>query len=96
MAVHASSERPSRAFKETTRYKRTVRALGLRVRTLREERSWTLQEAADVMLLDLKHLQKIESGQLNVTLVTLTRIADGFGEPLGALFWVPERKKRPR
>ncbi len=38
------------------------------------------------MNLDLKHLQKIESGALNVTMVTLVRIADGLGEPMAALF----------
>jgi len=38
------------------------------------------------MDLDLKHLQKIEAGTLNVTLVTLVRIAVGFGERIGALF----------
>jgi transcriptional regulator with XRE-family HTH domain len=38
------------------------------------------------MDLDLKHLQKIESGTINVTLVTLVRLARGLGAPLGSLF----------
>jgi transcriptional regulator with XRE-family HTH domain len=33
------------------------------------------------MRLDLKHLQRVETGATNVTLVTLLRIADAFGEP---------------
>jgi len=36
--------------------------------------------------MDLKHLQKIESGQINLTLVTLVRIAEGLGEPVRVLF----------
>jgi transcriptional regulator with XRE-family HTH domain len=33
------------------------------------------------MGLDLKHLQRVETGAANITLVTLLRIADAFGEP---------------
>lgn len=43
------------------------------------------------MDIDWKHLQKIESGALNVTLSTLVRVASGFRCPLGALFTQPER-----
>jgi transcriptional regulator with XRE-family HTH domain len=42
------------------------------------------------MDLDLKHLQKVEAGQLNVTLVTLVRIADGLEVPMSDLF--PRRR----
>lgn len=56
------------------------------MRALREARRWTLEKAAEAMNLDLKHLQKIEAGKLNVTLVTLVRIADGFDEPMASLF----------
>lgn len=38
------------------------------------------------MQLDLTHLQKIEAGKLNVTLVTLVRIADGLGVSVRDLF----------
>jgi transcriptional regulator with XRE-family HTH domain len=44
------------------------------------------------MDLDLKHLQKIEAGQLNVTLVTLVRIAAGLEVPMNELF--PRRRSR--
>jgi transcriptional regulator with XRE-family HTH domain len=44
------------------------------------------------MNMDLKHLQKIEAGKLNVTLVTLVRIAEGLGEPMSALFKSAKRK----
>ena len=48
------------------------------------------------MDVDLKHLQKIEAGQLNVTLVTLLRISDGLSVPLSSLFVhvaVPKRRR---
>jgi transcriptional regulator with XRE-family HTH domain len=56
------------------------------VRALRGARRWTLEEAAEASNLDLKHFQKVEAGKLNVTLVTLVRIAEGFDEPVASLF----------
>lgn len=73
-------------MRASRRFKREAQGLGVRVRALRQERRWTLEQAAARMDLDLKHLQKIEAGTLNVTLVTLIRIADGLGKPVGDLF----------
>lgn len=81
-----TDERPSRVHKGTRRYAREAKALGLRIRALRNERDWTLEQMAEACDLDLKHLQKIESGQLNVTLVTLVRLAVGLKKPMAALF----------
>lgn len=81
-----TDERSSRVHKRTPRYLREAKALGLRLRRLREAESWTLEQAAERCDLDLKHLQKIESGQLNVTLVTLVRLAIGFRRPMSVLF----------
>ena len=64
------------------------------MRELREARGWTLERAAEAMNLDLKHLQKIEAGKLNVTLVTLMRTAEGFGEPISALFTAAKMGRR--
>lgn len=86
MAAGSGDERASRIFKKTERYAAEVALLGANVRTLRLRRGWTLEHAAENMQVDLKHLQKVESGQLNVTLVTLVRIADGLGVQLRALF----------
>ena len=60
--------------------------LARRVRALRTSRRWTLEVAAEQMGLDLKHLQKVEAGTINVTLLTLTRIAKGLGIGVGDLF----------
>lgn len=81
-----TDERSSRVHKKGARYVREAKALGLRLRRLREAEGWTLEKAAERCDLDLKHLQKIESGQLNVTLVTLVRLAVGFRQPMAVLF----------
>ncbi len=87
-----NDERPSRVHKKGARYVREAKAQGLRLRRLREEHGWTLEQTAERCDLDLKHLQKIESGQLNVTLVTLVRLAIGFRQPMSALFSDPRTK----
>jgi transcriptional regulator with XRE-family HTH domain len=76
----------SRRYRESRRFRNAARALGLRVRQLREERGLTLQRAAEMMEMDLTHLQKIEAGKLNLTLVSLLRIADGLDQGVEALF----------
>jgi transcriptional regulator with XRE-family HTH domain len=86
-----ADERPSRVFKTQKRFKAETKNLGKRVRRLRKANSWTLERAAENMHLDLKHLQKIEAGQLNVTLVTLVRIAEGLEIPMSDLF--PRRRR---
>lgn len=63
-----------------------AKAIGMRIRTVRKTRGWTLAEAAAHAGLTYQHLQKIETGLLNVTLMTLIRIAAGFGVPLRAFF----------
>ena len=89
MARASAAEWPSRVHRQTARYLREARALGLQVRALRQARGWTLEEAAEKGDMDLKHWQKIEAGTINVTLVTLVRIAEGLGETVGSLFGTP-------
>jgi transcriptional regulator with XRE-family HTH domain len=98
MARASVEEWSSRLHKQTPRYRRTAKALGLQVRALRQAKGWTLEEAAEKGDLDLKHWQKIEAGTINVTLVTLVRIAEGLGETLGSLFGTPvaPTKRRTR
>ncbi len=80
--------------KKGARYLREAKALGLRLRRLRETEGWTLEQASERCELDLKHLQKIESGQLNVTLVTLVRLAIGFRRPMSVL--IAEATPKPK
>lgn len=84
------------AFKRSNRFMTERRRLGRNVRLLRTKRAWTLEHAAERMQLDLKHLQKVEAGLLNVTLVTLVRIADGLDVEVCALFARAARQPRTR
>ena len=76
----------SQVAKKSPSFKRAATNLGLRIRELRQSRGWTLDEAAEHSNLELKHLQKVEAGLINTTLVTLVRLADGFEVPLSELF----------
>jgi transcriptional regulator with XRE-family HTH domain len=58
----------------------------LRVRQLRQERNLTLENASAAANLDITHLQKIEAGKVNVSMVTLIRLADGLGVDVVDLF----------
>ncbi len=86
MSETRTDERSSRVHKRSARYLREAKQLGLRVRALREAHGWTLEAAAERSDLDFKHLQKIEAGLLNVTLVTLVRLAVGFRQPIATFF----------
>ena len=96
MPERPTDERPSRVHKAGARYARELRALGARVRALRVEAGLTLERAAEKCDLDLKHLQKIEAGTLNVTFVTLVRLAHGFRVSMGGLFPGRATGARPR
>jgi transcriptional regulator with XRE-family HTH domain len=65
--------------------------VGKQVRKLREAHGWTLEQAAEEMDLDPTQLAKIEAGTVNVTMVTLVRIADGFAIDVAGLF--PSKSK---
>lgn len=69
-------ERPSRTTKKSKRYRVDLKALGLRVRQLRQGHGWTLQRTAEECSLDLTHLQKIEAARTNVSFATLVRLAE--------------------
>jgi transcriptional regulator with XRE-family HTH domain len=81
-----SRELPSKIHRSSDRFTVEKRALGARLRALRKAREWTLDKAAEHTGLDWRHIQMIEAGQPNVTLLTLVRLAEGFGVPLGEFF----------
>ena len=66
-------------------YKRVVRALAKNMKRLRAERGWTQEVASEACGLGVRALQALELGERNVTLVTLSQVADGFGVSVGAL-----------
>ena len=56
-----------------------VAAFAARVRRERLRRGWTLEHAAEVCAVEVRHLQAIEAGEANVTLRTLDRLEGGLG-----------------
>ncbi len=63
--------------------------LGARVRELRKERSWTLEQAATHAGLARSSLSKIENGQMSPTYEALKKLAVGLGIPVPQLFTPP-------
>lgn len=81
-----SGKRPSRSAARSTRAATALlRRLGLRLRTLREECELTQEAAAAAAQLDAKHLQDIEYGRTNVTVVSLAGLAQAYDVTLSQL-----------
>lgn len=80
--------------RRTVRFAQEARDLGLHLRALREDQELTLEQAAERMDVAPKHLQKIEAGKINLTLVSLVRIADGLGTSVRNLFPRPPPAKK--
>jgi transcriptional regulator with XRE-family HTH domain len=100
MPPRPKDERPSRVARQTRRFQREATRLGLNIRALREAQGLTLLEASERMDVAPKHLQRVEhggsasGGPINVTLVTLVRIADGLGTSVHNLFAPPPPAKK--
>jgi DNA-binding XRE family transcriptional regulator len=73
------------AWRSNAAFVKAMRELGLEIRRCRERQKLTLEQAAEVIGIDYRHLAKIESGSLNPTAFTLFRIAGGLGVTLRAL-----------
>lgn len=67
-------------------YRDTTECLASSVRRLRHERGWTQEVAAANCGIDTRLLQAIEASDANITLITLARLAKGFGVKPGELF----------
>lgn len=67
------------SYKQDADYRNITAALAANVRLLRGRRGWTQEEAAAHCGLVPRVFQMIEAGTTNATLVTLVRLARGFG-----------------
>ncbi|MES2667318.1 MAG: XRE family transcriptional regulator [Pseudomonadota bacterium] len=65
--------------------------LGLRVRTLRKSKGWTLEQAAVQAGLARSTLSKIENGQMSPTYEALKKLAEGLAISVPQLFTPPSR-----
>jgi transcriptional regulator with XRE-family HTH domain len=60
--------------------------LGQQTRALREARSFTQEQLADLAEIDPKHVQLVEQGRTNTTVATLAAIARALGVKISDLF----------
>lgn len=67
--------------------------LGARVRELRKERDWTLEQAANQAGLARSTLSKIENGQMSPTYDALKKLAIGLQISVPQLFTQPQREQ---
>ena len=63
--------------------------LGVRLRELRTERGWSLDEAAERIGLSRSSLYKIEKGKMSPTFEALRKLSEGFGLDLQHLLGAP-------
>jgi transcriptional regulator with XRE-family HTH domain len=66
--------------------KPTLRALGSRIRTLREAKGWSQEELADRAAVDRSYMSGIERGVRNPSALKLADLARALGVPTASLF----------
>ncbi|MEN0060047.1 MAG: helix-turn-helix transcriptional regulator [Bdellovibrio sp.] len=64
--------------------KKFLKRMGAKIKSMRQEKGWTLEEVEDHGWNNWQHLQKIESGK-NITVVTLRKVAQLYKVPLATL-----------
>ena len=65
--------------------KKTFKAIGLKVRELRNDRGWTLEDCEEHGWPNWRHLQSIEAGK-NITVSTIVNLCNLFGVHPSDLF----------
>jgi transcriptional regulator with XRE-family HTH domain len=73
---------------------RELTTLGSRLRALRTEREWTLDELARKVRLSKSYLSRLEDGDRQPSIAALLSLAQVHGLPLAALFGAPETKSQ--
>lgn len=66
--------------------RKVLKKVGLRIRELRNDRNWTLEQCEEHGWLNWRYLQEIESGKANVTVQTLVNLCNLFGVTVAELF----------
>lgn len=61
------------------------RRLGNKVRKLRSQKGWSQEEFADICTVNRSYMGRIERGELNLTLDSLQKVANGLGVTVSAL-----------
>jgi transcriptional regulator with XRE-family HTH domain len=72
--------------RESATFHRVAVQLGLRIRRLRKERGWTIEEAAERFGVEPAHVRRVEAGRTNPSLATLVSVARALGADMTSLF----------
>lgn len=85
--------RPSRTLhhRESLAFRGVVVALGRSVRSLRRERRWTIEVAAERFGIEPAYVRSVEGGRTNPSLAVIVSIAAAFGMRAGELLLVVAR-----
>lgn len=75
--------------KQAIAFESELTRLGLRLRALRGERGWTLDDLAARTSLSAPYLSRVEAGERQPSLAVLLRISQAHGVALSALFEQP-------
>lgn len=75
-----------RALRKSPEHLALLADLGARLRDLRERKGWTQEQAAERIDITPRHLQRIEAGAVDLSLLTLHRCCAVYGADLRALF----------
>ena len=68
-------------MKSDIQFQKTLKRLGLRLREIRNEKGWTLEETEEHGWPSWRHLQKIEAGK-NITMATLWKLSKTYKVPM--------------
>jgi DNA-binding XRE family transcriptional regulator len=76
--------------RESAAFRRVAAQLGHRIRELRRDLGWTVEEAAERFGIEPAHVRRIEAGRTNPSLATLVSIALGLGTDVVSLLTRPK------
>jgi transcriptional regulator with XRE-family HTH domain len=77
---------PYSAYVSEAHFRRAQRLLARNIRQQREALGFTQEDAAHASGMAVRHYQKLEAGELNVTLRTLTKVAKALKCEVSDLF----------
>ena len=91
--VHSASIASHKVMRQLR--SRLLRSVGGSIRHLRHERGLTQEDLAGRAGLAVRHLQKIEAGEVNMTLYTVARLASVLDVAPAAFFEKASTRRRP-